>query len=144
MDYRTGKCSQCGAEYKIPASFAHNQARCKECGGVVHIGAKGSRRAKTAGAPAPGPALASPPAPRPKVEAPSPAPAPALAGAAAQRSEERPREPEQRLREPQPGAPPAPAAHGRERKISPLVAWLVAAALAAAGALVYFRDAIFT
>ncbi len=38
MDYRTGKCSQCGAEYKVPASFAHNVARCKVCKGVVHLG----------------------------------------------------------------------------------------------------------
>jgi hypothetical protein len=37
MDYRTGKCSQCGAEYKVPASFAHNAARCKKCQGVVHL-----------------------------------------------------------------------------------------------------------
>jgi hypothetical protein len=41
MDYRTGKCSQCGAEYKVPASFAHNVARCKVCKGVVHLGAPG-------------------------------------------------------------------------------------------------------
>ncbi|MCZ6596156.1 MAG: hypothetical protein O7B99_00800 [Planctomycetota bacterium] len=39
MEYRLGKCSDCGAEYKIPASFAHNAAKCKQCGGVVHIGA---------------------------------------------------------------------------------------------------------
>lgn len=38
MDYRTGKCSQCGAEYKVPASFAHSAARCKQCKGVVHLG----------------------------------------------------------------------------------------------------------
>jgi len=39
MEYRSGKCSQCGAEYKIPASFAHNVARCKVCKGVVHLSA---------------------------------------------------------------------------------------------------------
>ena len=40
MEYRAGKCSQCGAEYQVPASFAHNVARCKKCGvGVVHLGA---------------------------------------------------------------------------------------------------------
>jgi len=38
MDYRQGKCSSCGAEYKIPASFQHDAAKCKECGGVVNIG----------------------------------------------------------------------------------------------------------
>lgn len=40
MEYRAGKCSQCGAEYQIPASFAHNVARCKKCkSGVVHLSA---------------------------------------------------------------------------------------------------------
>jgi len=38
MDYRIGTCSQCGAEYKVPASFAHNQARCKKCPGTVNLG----------------------------------------------------------------------------------------------------------
>ncbi len=38
MEYRHGKCSACGAEYKIPASFSHDVAKCKECGGVVHVG----------------------------------------------------------------------------------------------------------
>ncbi len=51
MDYRTGKCSQCGAEYKVPASFAHNVARCKVCKGVVHLGPP---PAKTAGPPVEG------------------------------------------------------------------------------------------
>ena len=41
MDYRIGKCSQCGAEYKVPASFAHSVARCKVCKGVVHLGSPG-------------------------------------------------------------------------------------------------------
>ena len=41
MEYRAGKCSSCGAEYKIPASFAHDVARCKECSGVVNIGKLG-------------------------------------------------------------------------------------------------------
>jgi hypothetical protein len=44
MDYRQGKCSACGAEYKIPASFQHNAAKCKECGGVVSIGPVTSAR----------------------------------------------------------------------------------------------------
>jgi len=53
MEYRAGKCSQCGAEYQVPASFAHNVARCKKCGvGVVHLGApKGAGTA--AGSPVP-------------------------------------------------------------------------------------------
>jgi len=52
MDYRAGKCSQCGAEYQIPASFAHNVARCKQCGGVVHLDPRASARpAGSAGTP---------------------------------------------------------------------------------------------
>jgi hypothetical protein len=38
MDYRQGQCASCKAEYKIPASFQHDAAKCKQCGGVVHIG----------------------------------------------------------------------------------------------------------
>ncbi len=38
MDYRHGKCSGCGAGFNIPASFQHDTAKCKECGGVVNIG----------------------------------------------------------------------------------------------------------
>lgn len=38
MDHRNGTCTSCGATYKIPASFTHDRARCKECGGTVEIG----------------------------------------------------------------------------------------------------------
>ena len=72
MDYRTGKCSQCGAEYKVPASFAHSAARCKQCKGVVHLGPpQGAAPASAAAAPAAMPAKrvvpkpAAPSAPRP-------------------------------------------------------------------------------
>lgn len=37
MEHRQGACSSCGAEYKIPASFTHERAKCKVCGGVVDI-----------------------------------------------------------------------------------------------------------
>ena len=37
MDHRIGKCSQCGAEFKVPASFTHDVARCKVCSGVVRF-----------------------------------------------------------------------------------------------------------
>jgi hypothetical protein len=68
MDYRTGKCSQCGAEYKVPASFAHNAARCKVCKGVVHLGppqsGAGPKPAASASTPSPAPvAPAARPAP---------------------------------------------------------------------------------
>jgi hypothetical protein len=38
MQVRHGKCSSCEKQYRLPASFAHDRARCKECGGVVEIG----------------------------------------------------------------------------------------------------------
>jgi hypothetical protein len=38
MEYRNGTCGSCNATYKIPASFTHDRARCKECGGTVEIG----------------------------------------------------------------------------------------------------------
>ena len=39
MSHRIGTCASCGATYKLPASFAADKARCKECEGVVEIGA---------------------------------------------------------------------------------------------------------
>ena len=39
MDHRIGTCSACKATYRIPASFAADRARCRQCGGVVEIGA---------------------------------------------------------------------------------------------------------
>jgi hypothetical protein len=85
MEYRIGKCSQCGAEYQVPASFAHNVARCKLCKGVVHLAAaKGAGAAKPAAprpraearppAEAQAPRAAPPPAPASEPPAPRPAP----------------------------------------------------------------------
>jgi len=39
MSHRVGICSSCEANYKVPADFAADKAKCKECGGVVEIGA---------------------------------------------------------------------------------------------------------
>lgn len=38
MNVRFGKCASCAAEYKVPDSFQHDMARCRECGGVAHFG----------------------------------------------------------------------------------------------------------
>ena len=38
MSHRVGICSSCEANYKIPADFAADKAKCKSCGGVVEIG----------------------------------------------------------------------------------------------------------
>lgn len=77
MDYRLGKCSQCGAEYKIPASFGHDVARCKECSGVVNIGPVQSADAPAAPAQEASKAEAPKAQPMPaKKVAPRPAPAP--------------------------------------------------------------------
>lgn len=81
MDYRIGKCSQCGAEYRIPTSFAHSAARCKQCKGVVHLGPPPGGAATEPAAPAASampakkvvPKPAAPAAPRPAAEAPKPA-----------------------------------------------------------------------
>ena len=75
MEYRTGKCSQCGAEYKVPASFAHNVARCKKCKGVVHLSPAPSAPALERARPAkPEPTPAATAAPTPPVAAPKAAP----------------------------------------------------------------------
>ena len=60
MDYRLGKCSQCGAEYKIPSSFQHDVARCKECSGVVNVGPTQSADAPAAPAAKPAPPKVEP------------------------------------------------------------------------------------
>jgi hypothetical protein len=73
MAHRIGVCQSCRARFQIPASFAPNRAKCRNCGGVVQIG-------PAEGAPAPGPVVApsSPPrAPEPRVQAPARAPEPA-------------------------------------------------------------------
>ena len=38
MSHRIGECSSCGAKYKLPDTFSADQARCKQCDGVVEIG----------------------------------------------------------------------------------------------------------
>ena len=38
MEHRNGICASCEANYTIPASFEHDKARCRECGGTVEIG----------------------------------------------------------------------------------------------------------
>jgi len=38
MEHRNGICASCEANYTIPASFEHDRARCRECGGTVEIG----------------------------------------------------------------------------------------------------------
>ncbi len=77
MDYRLGKCSQCGEKYRIPATFGHDVARCKQCSGVVNIGPVQSGDAPAAEPPAaketPQPAPAVKPMPARKVSA-KPAP----------------------------------------------------------------------
>lgn len=38
MSHRIGVCSSCDAKYKVPADFASDKAKCKECGDIVEIG----------------------------------------------------------------------------------------------------------
>jgi hypothetical protein len=70
MDYRHGKCSQCGAQYKVPASFAHSVARCKVCKGVVHLGAPQTGGPAARSVPAAKPVPAKLVAPKPAAPAP--------------------------------------------------------------------------
>ncbi|MCA8979287.1 MAG: hypothetical protein KDC14_04620, partial [Planctomycetes bacterium] len=60
MKYRLGVCKDCSANYKVPASFEADRAKCKACGGVVELGKVRED------APAPKPA-AAPPMPARKV-----------------------------------------------------------------------------
>jgi len=68
-EFRKGVCKDCSAEFNIPASFTHDRAKCRQCGGTVEIApAKGA-------APAPKPVPAAvPPAPKPKAPEPKPEP----------------------------------------------------------------------
>src|SRR5688572_19029338 len=135
MDYRNGKCSQCGAEYKIPASFAHNVARCRNCQGVVHLspapGAAGRPRESAPGLPTrshepkaesarPRPSGAGPrpsaspssvPQPRPVSQPRPPAPSPATAKGAAP----------ERAKSPEPAPAEASAAAPSREKQAPHV-----------------------
>jgi hypothetical protein len=70
VNHRVGVCSSCRSRYQIPATFAHDRARCRSCGGVVEIGPL------EADAPAPPATPASTPASNP---APAPSPSPARA-----------------------------------------------------------------
>lgn len=38
MKFRKGICGDCGAQYKLPETFAADKAKCKQCGGVVAVG----------------------------------------------------------------------------------------------------------
>jgi outer membrane biosynthesis protein TonB len=69
-EFRKGVCKDCDAEFNIPASFTHDRAKCRQCGGTVEVEpAKGA-------APKPVPAATPPPSkPEPKVEAPKAEPA---------------------------------------------------------------------
>ncbi len=51
MTFRIGQCSSCGASYKLPATFQADQARCKNCSGVVNIGKVGDAAPPAATAP---------------------------------------------------------------------------------------------
>ena len=75
MAHRVGVCQSCRARFQIPASFAPNRAKCRNCGGVVAIG-------PPEGAPEPQPCAPQPvvavpaPEPEPPPVPPPPAPAP--------------------------------------------------------------------
>ncbi|HVS19477.1 MAG TPA: hypothetical protein VMT18_12805 [Planctomycetota bacterium] len=73
MNHRLGTCSSCKAQYKVPASFQADRAKCKACGGVVEIGSAGGGAAASA----PKPAASAKPVPARPVAAAAPTPKPA-------------------------------------------------------------------
>ena len=77
MSHRLGTCSSCNAQYKVPASFQADRAKCKACGGVVEIGPVGGAAApKPAAKPAPKAAAPAKPVPARPVPAAAAKPAP--------------------------------------------------------------------
>jgi hypothetical protein len=80
MSHRLGTCTSCKAQYKVPASFQADRAKCKSCGGVVQIApANGAAAPAKPAAPA---AAARPVPARPVTAAPKPPPPPAAKPAA--------------------------------------------------------------
>jgi len=78
MEFRVGTCTSCSAQFKVPATFKGNKAKCKSCdGGVVEVGPvqsdapKAAPAAPKAAAPKPMPAkrVAKQPAPKPAPKA---------------------------------------------------------------------------
>jgi hypothetical protein len=60
-DFRQGVCKDCEAQFKIPASFTHDRAKCNQCGGTVEIvPAKASATPKAAPKAKPIPAKPAP------------------------------------------------------------------------------------
>ena len=110
MAHRVGVCGSCRSRFQIPATFAHDRARCRTCGGVVEIG-------PLEGAPDPAPVVTPAVAPvvAPVVAAAAEAPVPAA---------------EVPARAAAPVAPPEPAPTPERR--SPLVPLLVGALILAA------------
>ena len=66
-DFRQGVCKDCDAQFKIPASFAHDRAKCNQCGGTVEIEPAAAAPEKPAAKPIP-----AKPAPAPKAKAEEP------------------------------------------------------------------------
>lgn len=77
MSHRLGICSSCNAQYKVPASFQADRAKCKSCGGVVAIGPVGGAAPEPAKPAAKAPAPAAAPAPKPAAPAVPAKPVPA-------------------------------------------------------------------
>lgn len=52
-DFRQGVCKDCDAQFKIPTSFAHDRAKCNQCGGTVEIEPAAAAPEKPAAKPIP-------------------------------------------------------------------------------------------
>ncbi len=55
-------CDNCGAKYRLPASFSGDKAKCKQCGSAIDVAAQKTAAAAPAKTPAQKPAVAAAPA----------------------------------------------------------------------------------
>jgi hypothetical protein len=71
MEYRLGTCASCQAQYRVPATFKADKAKCKKCEGVVEIGpVQGGDKGASGAVPAAVPPSAKKPA-APRAAAPA-------------------------------------------------------------------------
>ena len=78
-------CDNCGAKYKLPATFTGSQAKCQKCGSVIDVQKQRAAATGSTAAAAPKPAAAARPAIDRSKQAPTPAAKPAAPAAAASR-----------------------------------------------------------
>jgi len=115
MEYRLGTCSDCGARFKVPATFKADKAKCQKCKGVVAIGPVQSDAAPTSTAPA----SAAPASAAPASAAPTSAAPASAAGGQPPRVPARKPAPAQAAAPSAPEASEAPEAPAKKKRSGP-------------------------